>query len=61
MSITSYLKETRLEISQITWPTLNQAILFTVAVIVVSLVVGYFLGFFDFIFSLGLTKLLQIR
>lgn len=61
MSITSYLKETRAELSQVTWPTWNQAVLFTVAVIVISLAVAYFLGFFDFLFSFGLGKLLQLR
>lgn len=61
MSIISYLKETRAEMSQVTWPTWNQALIFTSAVIVISLIVAYFLGFFDFLFSLGLGKLLELR
>jgi preprotein translocase SecE subunit len=61
MSIISYFKETRAELSQVTWPTFNQALLFTVSVIVISALVAYFLGFFDFLFSLGLGKLLNLR
>jgi preprotein translocase subunit SecE len=54
----TYLKEVKEEIKNVTWPTRKQAIYFTVAVLVVSLFVAYFLGLFDKIFSLGLERLL---
>ncbi len=58
MSITSYIKETRAEFAHVTWPTRKQAIAYSLAVIVISLVVAYLLGAFDKIFQLGLSKLL---
>jgi preprotein translocase subunit SecE len=58
MSIISYLKETKAELSHVTWPTRSEVIWATVAVLVISGVVAYLLGFFDFLFSTGLQKLL---
>jgi preprotein translocase subunit SecE len=48
-----YLKETKAELKHVSWPSKNQAILFTVIVVVFSLVVAFFLGAFDFIFTMG--------
>lgn len=61
MSITSYLKETRSELKHITWPTTQEVIWYTIAVILISGITAYLLGFFDFVFSFGLGKLLGIR
>lgn len=58
MSITSYIKETRAEFKHVNWPTRKQAIAYTVAVILISLIVAYFLGAFDRLFQFGLGKLL---
>ncbi|MEI6316314.1 MAG: preprotein translocase subunit SecE [bacterium] len=58
MSITTYLKETRAEFKHVTWPTRKQAIMYSVAVIVISLFIAYFLGAFDRVFQFGLGKLL---
>ncbi len=52
--LTEYLKETKGELKHVTWPTKNQAILFTIVVVVFSLVVAIFLGAFDFIFTMGI-------
>lgn len=49
-----YLQETKGELKHVSWPTKNQAILFTVIVVVFSIVVAAFLGAFDFIFTMGL-------
>jgi len=57
--IIEFLKETKAELKQVTWPTKNQTIAFTILVIAISIVVAYFLGFFDLIFTKGLEKLLQ--
>ncbi len=40
----------------VSWPTRRQAIAFTLIVILISVVVAALLGFFDYIFSLGLEK-----
>ena len=58
MSITTYLKETRAEFKHVNWPTRKQAIAYSIAVIIISLFVAYFLGAFDKVFQLGLGKLL---
>jgi len=56
MSLIDYIKETKGELKHVSWPTKSQSIWFTVIVIVISLFTAFFLGFFDYIFSLGLEK-----
>ncbi len=56
MSLITYLKDTQGELKHVSWPTRNQAIAFTVVVIVISIFVSVFLGFFDFILNLILEK-----
>ena len=56
--ITEYFKETKGELKHVNWPTRQQTIYFTIIVIVVSVLIAYFLGIFDFIFSKGLEKLI---
>ncbi len=58
MSISTYLKETRAEFKHVKWPTQSQAIWYSVAVVIISIVTAYFLGAFDFLFQSGLSKLL---
>ncbi len=58
MKILNYLRETKTELKHVNWPTKSQAILYTVAVLVISGLVAYLLGFFDFLFSSGLQKVL---
>jgi preprotein translocase SecE subunit len=43
----------------VNWPTRKEAIMATILVIVISVVVAYMLGAFDYIFSIGLKALLQ--
>ena len=45
-----FLKEVRLELDKVTWPTRDQVIRLTGLVIVISVAVGAFLGLVDFIF-----------
>jgi len=52
----TYLKDTQGELRHVSWPTRNQAIAFTIVVVLVSLFVAFFLGFFDYIFRLILQK-----
>ena len=56
MSLITYIKDTQGELNHVSWPTRNQAIMFTVVVILISLFVSFFLGFFDYIFNLILQK-----
>ena len=58
--ITEYLKETKTELKHVIWPKRSQTIYYTIIVIVLSVLVAYFLGIFDFIFSQGLSKILSL-
>lgn len=57
--IIDYLKETKAELKDVNWPTRMQTIYHTVIVVVLSLVIAYLLGFFDFIFSKGLGRIIS--
>lgn len=57
--LVQYLKDTRVELSHVSWPTQKQTIVYTVTVIAISALVSVFLGFFDFVFSRGLTFLIN--
>ncbi|HJZ06049.1 MAG: preprotein translocase subunit SecE [Candidatus Levybacteria bacterium RIFCSPLOWO2_01_FULL_39_24] len=46
----AFLRETRDELKKVVWPTRQEVIRLTLVVIVVSLIVGIFLGGLDFIF-----------
>lgn len=51
MSITSYIKETRTEMSHVVWPTRQQTIKFTALVVGVSIATAILLGVGDFVFT----------
>ncbi len=57
--ITDFIKEVIAEAHHVTWPTRKQTIYFTIAVLAVSLIIAYYLGLFDFLFSKGLGWLLK--
>ncbi|MDD2935372.1 MAG: preprotein translocase subunit SecE [Candidatus Pacebacteria bacterium] len=56
MKLTDYLKDTKGELKHVSWPTKSQAVWYTIIVVVISLFVAFFLGFFDYIFSLLIEK-----
>lgn len=56
--ITEYFKDTRAEFRHVNWPTRRQTIVFTALVLVISAVVAYSLGLFDYIFSQLLGKII---
>ncbi len=58
--ITEYFKETKTELKHVIWPSQVQTLSYTIIVIVLSVVVAYFLGIFDFIFSKGLEKIISL-
>ena len=58
--LTEYLKETKTELKHVIWPSRKQTFYSTLVVIVLSVLVAYYLGVFDFIFSKGLEKIISI-
>jgi len=54
----NYIKEVIAEAKHVTWPTRNQTIFFTVAVLAISVIIAYYLGLLDFLFGQGLKLLL---
>jgi preprotein translocase SecE subunit len=59
MAFIQYLKDTRGELNHVAWPTRVQTVIFTILVIVVSILVSLYLGFFDFLFTTGLGKIVD--
>jgi preprotein translocase SecE subunit len=47
------------ELKQVSWPTQKQAFLYTVLVIVISVLVSLFLGAFDFAFTRGIEAIIE--
>ena len=54
--IISFLKEVRLEMKKVNWPTRKETIRYTLIVIGLSVAVAAFLGSLDFIFNTLLTR-----
>ena len=53
--LTTFLKEARVELKKVTWPTRRETIRYTLAVVLLSLAVAVFLGALD----VGFTYLLN--
>lgn len=51
-----FLKDVRIELSKVNWPTRNQTIQYTLVVVGLSVALAIFLGGLDFIFQWGLNK-----
>lgn len=51
VKIVDYVKETRAELKHVSWPSRRQATIFTIVVIVISLLTALYLGAFDYLFS----------
>ena len=56
--VINFLKDVRVELSKVNWPTRNQTIQYTLIVIGVSLFLALFLGAIDFGLEQSLTKLI---
>jgi len=52
----TYLKEVRLELKKVTWPKVSEVVKLTLTVLLISGVIGIYLGGLDFAF----TKLLEV-
>lgn len=51
---TNYLKDTKVEMRHVSWPTQRQAFVFTGLVVAFSVAVAFILGFADFLFTRGI-------
>mgnify|MGYP001586836724 CR=1 FL=1 len=51
-----FLKEVRLEMKKVNWPSRKETVRYTLIIVGVSLVIAAFLGGLDFVFSLLLNK-----
>jgi preprotein translocase subunit SecE len=58
--VTEYFKDTKTELKHVIWPSRSQTIFYTLVVIILSVLIGYLLGVFDFIFKAGLEKLVTL-
>jgi len=59
MALGQYIKDTRSELNHVAWPTRVQTIIYTILVIAISLIVSLYLGFFDFLFTSGLGRVVE--
>ena len=55
-ALIQYLKDVRVELSHVSWPTQKQAVVYTLLVVVISVLTSVLLGFFDFAFVNVLEK-----
>ncbi|MFH2085566.1 MAG: preprotein translocase subunit SecE [bacterium] len=51
MNLLSYLREVRVELSKVTWPTRGEATHLTIIILVASLVTGLYVGGLDVVFT----------
>lgn len=49
--IGNYLRDTKTEMKHVSWPTHNQAVIFTLLVIGISAAVAVFVGAADYVFT----------
>ncbi len=56
--VTAFLRDVKVELSRVSWPTSKQTLQYTYVVIGMSLGVAVFLGALDALFGYGLTKLI---
>lgn len=47
----NYLRDTKSELSHVSWPTQRQIVVYTMLVIAISVITSFYLGFFDFLFA----------
>lgn len=51
MNVLTYLKEVRVELTKVSWPTRQEAIKLTLVIIGASLAVGLYIGGLDYVFT----------
>lgn len=50
-NLLSYLKEVRVELTKVTWPTRKEATYLTIVILAASLAVGLYIGGLDYVFT----------
>ena len=58
MKIANFLRETKLEMKHVVWPSRTKALVYALVVIIFSAALGYMLGAFDFLFQTGLKSII---
>lgn len=56
MSFIQYLRDTKGELAHVSWPSRNQAIVFTILTVVLSVLTSLYLGVFDSLFLFIIKK-----
>jgi preprotein translocase subunit SecE len=56
--IIAFVQESKHELLRVNWPTRQETARLTLVVVLISLLVAVILGFFDYIFTLFITKFL---
>lgn len=51
MKLFTYIKESFGEVRHIKWPTRQDTIMYTIAVIIIAFAVAYYISFFDILFA----------
>ncbi|MBX3052932.1 MAG: preprotein translocase subunit SecE [Caldilineaceae bacterium] len=59
-AIVRYVRDTRAELSKVTWPTREEGTRLTVVVLIVTMLASVFLFSFDSLFSYLVTLFLQV-
>jgi preprotein translocase subunit SecE len=54
-TLINYIRDTKGEMKHVSWPSKKQTTVYTAVVIVLSLVLSADLGFFDFLFTKGIS------
>ncbi len=57
-AILTFLREAKVELSRVNWPSQQEVIRYTTLVVIISLLVAVFLGSLDFVFSFLVEKYL---
>lgn len=57
----SFFQETKAELKKVTWPTKKETMRHTGMVIIISLALAAFIGLVDYVFTIGLDKLISLK
>ncbi len=60
MSFIQYIKDTQGELRHVAWPSRLQTIVYTILVVAISIGVSLYLGLFDYLFTTGLARFLEV-
>lgn len=56
--LVTFLKEVRVEMKKVNWPTREETVKFTLIVVIASAVVALFLGGLDYVFRISIERFL---